>query len=81
MGATLGLAALIRSTWPQKDVRVVNEDSSDFLAFLGPEDPAPADDFYADALAIVVDSGTADRVANPKIGLARETVVIDHHMP
>ena len=81
VGATLGLAALIRSTWPQKDVRVVNEDSSDFLAFLGPEDPAPADDFYADALAIVVDSGTADRVANPKIGLARETVVIDHHMP
>ena len=81
VGATLGLAALIRSTWPQKDIRVVNEDSSDFLAFLGPEDPAPADDFYADALAIIVDSGTADRVANPKIGLARETVVIDHHMP
>lgn len=81
VGATLGLAALIRSTWPHKDVRVVNEDSSDFLAFLGPEDPAPADDFYADALAIVVDSGTQDRVANPKIGLAREIIVIDHHIP
>lgn len=80
VGATLGLAALLRSTFPGKDVRVVNEDRSDFLAFLGPEDPAPEDGFYADALAIVVDSGTADRVANPKFSLAREIVVIDHHI-
>ena len=39
-----------------------------------------ADDFYKDALAVVVDTGTADRVSNKKFSLCREVVKIDHHI-
>ena len=81
VGSTLGLAFLLRNAFPEKDIRVVNEDRTDYLAFLGEEDPAPADDFYTDALAIVLDVGTADRAANPKISLANKLIVIDHHRP
>ena len=79
VGSTLGLAALLRNTYPEKDIRVLNDDRSDLLDFLGPEDEAPADDFYRGALAIVMDTGTPDRAANQKFELAREVIVIDHH--
>ena len=81
VGSTLGLAFLLRNAFPEKDIRVVNEDRTDYLAFLGEEDPAPADDFYTDALAIALDVGTADRAAHPKISLANKLIVIDHHRP
>ena len=80
VGSSLGLREILRLTYPEKDIRVINEDFSDYMAFLGRED-APADDgFYSDALGIVVDTATEERISNGKIKLCREIIKIDHHV-
>jgi len=80
IGSTKGLCESLRLSFPGKDIRVINDDYSEHLAFLGGED-APVDDaFYASALAIVLDTATLDRVSNKKVSLAKELVKIDHHI-
>lgn len=80
IGSTKGLCESLRLSFPGKDIRVINDDYSEHLAFLGGED-APVDDaFYASALAIVLDTATLDRVSNKKVSLAKEMVKIDHHI-
>lgn len=80
IGSTLGLKRVLKSSFPQKDVRVINEDTSDYMAFLGAEDEQIEDAEYKDALVIVLDTGSADRISNRKYGLGKELLVIDHHL-
>jgi bifunctional oligoribonuclease and PAP phosphatase NrnA len=80
IGSTKGLCTSLRLSFPQKDIRVINDDGSEYLAFLGPEDQQVCDDFYKDALALVLDTATLDRASNNKLNLAKEIVKIDHHI-
>lgn len=80
IGSTKGLCTSLRLSFPQKDIRVINDDGSEYLAFLGPEDQPVCDDFYKDALALVLDTATLDRASNSKLNLAKEIVKIDHHI-
>jgi len=80
IGASMGLARILRLTWPEKDIRVINEDSSEYIFFLDPEDGPAPDEWYRDALAIVVDTGTFDRISNKKTGLCPKLIKIDHHI-
>ena len=80
IGSSLGLARVLRQAWPNKDIRVINEDLSEYINFLGEEDAAVPDKWYADALGIVVDTGTFDRISNKKAGLCRQLIKIDHHI-
>ena len=80
IGSTKGLCTSLRLSFPQKDIRVINDDGSEYLAFLGPEDQPVCDDFYKDALALVLDTATLDRASNNKLNLAKEIVKIDHHI-
>lgn len=79
-GATRGLRALLRASFPDKQVLLVDGQHSDYLAFLGPDDGPVADEYYQDALAIVLDTATRERISNPKYALCREIVKIDHHI-
>ena len=82
VGSTMGLGTVLRNTYPEKDVRVMNCDYSEYLKFLGGEDANDAsDEFYSDALGIVIDTATSDRISNPKYSLCRELIKIDHHIP
>ncbi len=82
VGSTMGLGAVLRGTYPEKDVRVLNCDYSEYLKFLGGEDDCNLpDEFYADALGIVIDTATSDRISNPKYSLCRSLIKIDHHIP
>ena len=82
VGSTMGLCTVLRGTYPEKDVRVINCDYSEYLKFLGGEDENNVDDeFYADALGIVIDTATTDRISNQKYSLCRELIKIDHHIP
>ena len=81
VGSTKGLCAVLRATYPQKDVRVINRDFADYVAFLGEEDAPQEDAFFADALGIVLDTATGDRISNPQYKLCRELIKIDHHIP
>lgn len=80
LGSTMGLAAILRLTYPEKEIYLQNDDFSNYLSFMGGEDAPIADELYADALGIIIDTGTADRASNKKFSLCREIVKIDHHI-
>ena len=81
VGASKGLQAILKASFPEKEVYLIDSDCSEFLAFLGPEDDDVADEVYAQGLGIVVDTGTAQRISNKKFSLCKEIVKIDHHIP
>ena len=81
VGSTLGLQGILKLSFPQKEIIVNNCDYSDYVGFLGGEDPAMPDDFYAEALGIIIDTATSDRVSNPRYALCKEICKIDHHIP
>ena len=80
VGATKGMKELLKASFPEKDVRIIDDERSDYLAFLGPDDEAVAEDFYASALAIVIDVASTDRISNQRFALCREVIKIDHHI-
>lgn len=90
VGATKGMKDIIRQTWPEKEVFIIDDERSDYLAFLGPDDESDDDmpagytryenALYEDALGIVIDVATPDRVSNPKYVLCKEVIKIDHHI-
>ena len=81
IGSTKGLHRILQLSYPEKEIVLQNCDFSDYLAFLGAEDELREDEFYADALGIVVDTGTSNRVSNQKYTLCKELIKIDHHIP
>ena len=80
-GSTKGFQRILQLTYPEKSVLLINNDYADYLAFLGGEDAPIPDEEYADALGIVLDTATANRVSNQKFSLCREVIKIDHHIP
>ena len=81
VGSTKGLQRILKLTYPEKTVLLVNNDYADYLTFLGGEDGPISDEEYSDALGIVCDTATAKRISNQKFSLCREVVKIDHHIP
>ena len=90
VGATKGMKALIQNTWPEKEVLIIDDERSEYLAFLGPDDVAEEDipggygryedALYEDALGIVIDVASPERISNPKFSLCKELIKIDHHI-
>ena len=81
VGATKGFKEIIKQTWPQKQVYLIDPDpAAAYLSFLGEDDQPVEDALYTDALAIVLDSGNESRISNPKYALCRECIKIDHHI-
>lgn len=81
IGSTKGLARILRLTYPEKKIYLQNADFSNYLAFLGGEEELLPDEEYADALGIVLDTATQERISNKKFSLCKELVKIDHHIP
>lgn len=81
VGSTMGFKELLKNTYPEKDIRLINSDYAEYVKFLGEEDSAVADEFYADALGIVIDTATSERISNQKYSLCKELIKIDHHIP
>lgn len=80
IGSTKGLQRILKLTYPEKEILLLNQDYSDYLAFMGGEDEAKPDDYYKDALGIIVDTGTTERWSNKKMSLCKEIIKIDHHI-
>lgn len=81
VGSTKGLQAILKLTYPEKEIYLQNADFSQYLAFLGKEDDPLPDEAYKDALGIVLDTATQERISNKKYTLCKELVKIDHHIP
>lgn len=80
MGSSKGLREILRLSFPEKEILLLNADYSNYLEFLGGEDEPVADEYYTDALGIVLDTGTEDRISNKKYSLCKELIKIDHHI-
>lgn len=80
VGATKGLKRILQLTYPEKRIVLTDGQRSDYLAFLGPDDPAVPDEECRNALAIVIDVSEQTRISNPQYALCRELVKIDHHI-
>ena len=81
VGATKGLKSIIHATWPEKEVYLIDADTSKYLEFMGPEDEEVSDEVYESALGIVLDTASEDRISNKKYKLCKELIKIDHHIP
>lgn len=80
-GSTKGLKEIIKASFPQKSVYLIDQtQSSEFLAFLGADDQEVSDEVYKQALAIVVDTASTERISNKKYALCKEIIKIDHHI-
>ena len=81
VGSTKGLKRILQLSFPEKEIVLQNCDFCDYVSFLGDEDPLREDDFYADALGIVLDTTTTKRISNQKFSLCKKLIKIDHHIP
>ena len=80
VGATKGLREILRLSFPEKKIYLINNDYSNYVSFLGDEDEKADDELYKDALGIVIDTATLERISNPKYTLCKELIKIDHHI-
>ena len=81
VGATKGLKEILRLTWPEKEIYLIDTETAKYLEFMGPEDAELPDEMYTDALGIVLDTASESRISNKKYTLCREVIKIDHHIP
>ena len=81
VGATKGLKRILQLTWPEKEIYLIDADTAKYLEFMGPEDEPVADELYADALGIIIDTASESRISNKKYSLCKELIKIDHHIP
>ena len=81
VGSTKGLQRILQLSFPKKEIYLQNEDFSDYLAFLGGEDELQSPENYRDALGIVMDTGTSQRVSCQNFVHCKEIVKFDHHIP
>ncbi|MBQ6672124.1 MAG: hypothetical protein IJM73_02755, partial [Spirochaetales bacterium] len=78
IGSSQGLAEILRESFPEKKIIVSNQDTSEYMAFLGTVETAPDDISYQNALAIVTDTAGLERCANTHIQEAEKLIKIDH---
>ena len=81
IGSTKGMQRILQLSFPEKEIYLLNSDYSDYLSFLGKEDEPIDDSLYADALGLVMDTGTSARISNKKYSLCKEIIKFDHHIP
>lgn len=77
LGSQVGLAELLRASFPDKEIRQVgkNVEGLRYLTEMQEID----DDFYQDALVIVTDTANAPRIDDDRYSLGKELIKIDHH--
>ena len=81
VGATKGLKELLSASFPQKRILLIDCPPAEYLSFMGPEDEDVEEEVYRNALGIVLDTASQDRISNEKYALCRELIKIDHHIP
>jgi phosphoesterase RecJ-like protein len=79
MGSTLGLKSILKNSFPDKKIYCAGYDTVKYLEFLGQEDTVP-EEYYQDALVIVVDTSNASRIAGGNYNKGKEIIKIDHHI-
>jgi phosphoesterase RecJ-like protein len=78
-GAGFGLKEILKESFPAKQIYVVG-DTAEYVKFIGDVDHID-DSVYQEALVIVVDTATRDRIADQRYSKGKYVIKIDHHLP
>ena len=81
VGATKGFKRILQLTWPEKEIYLIDQETAQYLAFLGPEDEPVEESLYEGALGIVLDTASEARISNKNYKRCAEVIKIDHHIP
>ena len=81
VGATKGFKEILKDSFPDKEIYLIDEETAAYLEFMGPEDVPVAKEMYEGALAIVLDTGSEARISNKNYKKCAELIKIDHHIP
>ena len=79
LGSQMGLAALIRDNFKNKEVYVVGDVATRLPWMDGKMDEIP-DEYYKGALAIILDCGSSRLICDDRYKLAAKTMRFDHHI-
>ncbi len=79
LGSQLGLAALLRENFPEKQIRVVGDEATRLPFVEAKMDEVP-DEWYRDALAIILDCGSSRMICDERYRTAAKTLRFDHHI-
>ncbi|HEY8444597.1 MAG TPA: bifunctional oligoribonuclease/PAP phosphatase NrnA [Bacilli bacterium] len=80
IGSSLGLRDILKCSFPEKKIySVAGNDHAEYLDFIGLEDEVDPSE-YENALIIVVDTSTSDRISGEEYKLGKEIIKIDHHI-
>ncbi len=81
MGTQMGLFTFLTDNFPGKDIHFVGDNHVSFTPRLFPETERLNDEWLSkgEFLAVVVDVGDKERIADPRFERAAEIVKFDHH--
>lgn len=80
LGSQIGLKHIILENFPGKHVLMVGDEAGRYAFMADSVMDEVADESYADALAIVLDTSARKLISDERYTLAKETVRIDHHI-
>ncbi len=79
LGSQTGLAALLKDNFKNKEIYVVGDEATRLPFMDGKMDEIP-DEYYKNALAIILDCGSARLICDERYKTAAKTLRIDHHV-
>lgn len=80
MGSQIGLKALLKDNFPEKNIYAVGDDPKRFSFMEGSVMDEIPDEAYKNALAIILDCGSAHLISDERYKTAAATARIDHHI-
>lgn len=79
LGSQLGLAQLIKDNFENKEVYVVGDEATR-LPFIERQMDEIPDEYYKDALAVILDCGSSRLICDERYKTAAKTLRFDHHI-
>lgn len=80
MGSQLGLKAILRENFPEKQVYAVGDAAKRYSFMDGSVMDTVADEFFDGALSIILDCGSSWLISDDRYKTAAATVRFDHHI-
>ncbi len=79
VGSCCGLAQILKDNFNDKNIYVINSDYSDTFSFIEEKNNQVNEEIYKNALVIVTDTATPERISDKNYSKAKEIIKIDHH--
>lgn len=80
MGSQIGLATLLKDNFPEKEIYAVGDEATRLPFMEGNQMDEIPDEYYQNALAVILDCGAAHMVNDERYKTAEKTIRIDHHL-